>query len=400
MLKVIEINSIPYGSTCKIMLGIAKVAGEQGIHVDTASGYSYHPMKELSESHIAIGGCIGKLTHMILARFTGYNGCFSRCATRKLLRKMEREDYDIVHLHNVHGWYLNLPMMFRYLKQKKKKIVWTLHDCWTFTGQCPHYVMKGCQKWKTGCYSCSQCNSYPETLVDRSEEMYRKKKEWFTGLDAVLVTPSQWLKEQVQESFLADYPVRVINNGIDLQIFHPAESSFRKEHDLEDKIMLLGVSFGWSDRKGLDVIIELAKRLPEQYRIVLVGVDEESKKRLPERVVVIPRTQNQQELAQIYTTADLFINPTREDTYPTVNMEALACGTPVLTFCTGGSPEIVDGHCGAVVPCDDVDGMYNEILRICEQKPFEREMCLKRAKKYDQQQRFAEYVQLYTEMKI
>ena len=399
-MKVIEINSIPYGSTCKIMLGIAHVAQQQEIRVDTATGYSYHPVKELPATHIDIGGSIGKLMHMTLARFTGYNGCFSYLATRKLIRKMEQENYDVVHLHNVHGWYLNLPMMFRYLKEKEKKVVWTLHDCWTFTGQCPHYIMKGCQKWKTGCHSCSHRNAYPETYVDRSKEMYRRKKAWFNGLNAVLVTPSQWLREQLQESFLAGYPVKVINNGIDLQIFRPTESSFRKEHDLEDKIMLLGVSFGWSARKGLDVIIELAERLPAQYRIVLVGVDEESRKRLPEQVIVIPRTQNQQELAQIYTAADLFINPTREDTFPTVNMESLACGTPVLTFRTGGSPEIIDEYCGAVVPCGDIDAMQAQILQICEEKPFTQEACLERAKRYDQYARYAEYVDLYTEMNL
>ena len=211
-----------------------------------------------------------------------------------------------------------------------------------------------------------------------------------------IVTPSQWLADLVKESFLAEYPVKVIHNGIDLSVFQPTENDFREKYGLQNKKIILGVAFGWGERKGLDVFVELAKRLDcEQYQIVLVGTDDSVDKQLPTNIISIHRTQNQTELAKIYTAADLFVNPTREENYPTVNMESLACGTPVLTFRTGGSPEIIDETCGAVVACDDVNGLEKEILRIFEQVPFSEDDCLKRATRFDMQDRFKEYVSLY-----
>ena len=212
-----------------------------------------------------------------------------------------------------------------------------------------------------------------------------------------IVTPSKWLADLVGQSFLKDYPVTVINNGIDLSVFTPTESGFREKYGIpEEKHILLGVAFGWGKRKGLDVFIELSRRLdPDRYRIVLVGTDDAVDQKLPKEIISIHRTQNQTELAEIYSAADLFLNPTREDNYPTVNMESLACGTPVLTFKTGGSPEMLDETCGAVIPCDDVEAFQNEILRICEQYPFPAESCLKKAQEFYQNQKFKEYIKLY-----
>ena len=212
-----------------------------------------------------------------------------------------------------------------------------------------------------------------------------------------IVTPSQWLAGLVKESYLKDYPVRVINNGIDVDVFKPSDSNFRVQHNIPtNKFILLGISFGWGKRKGLDVFVELANRLASnKYQIVLVGTDEKVDKLLPPNIISIHTTQNQKELAEIYTAADLFVNPTREENYPTVNMEALACGTPVLTFKTGGSPEIIDETCGSVVPCDDIDALESEIRRICETNPYSTEDCLKRAESFDMNLRFKEYVKLY-----
>ena len=211
-----------------------------------------------------------------------------------------------------------------------------------------------------------------------------------------IVTPSEWLASLVKESYLKDYPVKVINNGIDLNIFKPTESDFIKKYALENKYIVLGVAFGWGRRKGLDVFIELAKRLDEEkYKIVLAGTDDNVDKLLPDNIISIHRTQNQTELAEIYTAADVFANPTREENYPTVNMEALACGTPVVTFNTGGSPEMLDETCGAAVAKDDNDAMYNEIIRICEKKPYSMEACIKKAKGFDKNEKFGEYIRLY-----
>jgi glycosyltransferase involved in cell wall biosynthesis len=228
--------------------------------------------------------------------------------------------------------------------------------------------------------------------------MWRLKKKWFTGVeDMTIVTPSQWLAGLVKESILKDYTVKVIHNGIDLSIFKSMPNNFREKYGIpENKKILLGVAFGWGIRKGLDVFLELEKRLdPHKYQIVLVGTDDKVDKQLPAGIISIHRTQNQQELAEIYTAADLFVNPTREENYPTVNMESLACGTPVLTFRTGGSPEILDENTGAVVDCDDIDALEQEIVRICDKKPHSMEACLTRAKSFDMNERFEEYIKLY-----
>ena len=211
-----------------------------------------------------------------------------------------------------------------------------------------------------------------------------------------IVTPSDWLADLVKESFLSEYPVKVINNGIDLSVFQPSPSEFRQAHGIDcDAHVLLGVSLGWGERKGLDVFIRIADKLDEKYRIVLIGTDDATDQKLPGRVISIHRTANQKELAEIYTASDLFVNPTREDTYPTVNMESIACGTPVLTFNTGGSPEIVSRESGTVVPCDDVEGIVREIERICTQKPYSEHECVKKAQTFDKWNKYSEYVDLY-----
>lgn len=401
-MKVTEINMLHFGSTGKIMFSIADAARERGNEVLSFSPRFYQRGKrgkfQPVRKHVYFGTCFENMLHVRLAQLTGLPGCYSVLGTHTLLQKLKAFKPDIIHLHNLHNWTINFPMLTRYIKKNKIKVIWTLHDCWSFTGQCPHYAMIGCEKWKNHCHGCPQCNDYPKTFVDRSDKMYDLKRDWFTGMDAVLVTPSQWLADQVAQSFLKDYPVKVINNGIDLDIFQPAESDFRKKYGCEGKKIVLGVAMGWGARKGLDVFVDLAARLPEDYQIVLVGGSEQTYKQLPPNVISIHRTQNQRELAEIYTAADVFVNPTREDTFPTVNIEALACGTPVITFDTGGSPEIIDETCGAVVPCDDVTALQAAIVHVVENKPFSQEACLARARRFDKNDKFQEYVELYREM--
>jgi glycosyltransferase involved in cell wall biosynthesis len=254
--------------------------------------------------------------------------------------------------------------------------------------------MVKCEKWKTQCSHCEQRRNH-SWFLDQSRKLFDKKKELLTGLNMTIVTPSQWLADLVKQSFLKNYQVKVINNGIDIGIFRPTESDFRKKYGIEDKKIVLGVAFDWGIRKGLDVFVELADRLSDDYQIVLVGTNDKIDTQLPHNIISIHRTQNQQELAKIYSAADVFVNPTREENYPTVNMEALACGTPVLTFKTGGSPEIIDETCGSVVDCDDVAAMENEIIRICTDKIYSEIDCLKKARGFDQNERFEEYLKLY-----
>lgn len=317
--------------------------------------------------------------------------------TAKLISKLKGIKPNIVHLHNLHNCYINLPMLFDYIKKSKINVVWTLHDCWGFTGLCSHFTILNCIKWKTGCFECPNKKGYPPAAFDKTKTMWKLKRKWFTGVENMtIVTPSKWLADLVKQSYLKDYPVKVINNGIDLDIFKPTQSNFREKHNLKDKFIVLGVAFGWGKRKGLDVFVELSKRLDSnKYQIVLVGTDNNIDAQLPSNIISIHRTQNQVELAEIYTAADVFANPTREENYPTVNMESIACGTPVLTFRTGGSPESLDENTGLVINCNDIDAMEKEIIRICETKPYSVEDCLKRAKRFDMNDKYKEYIELY-----
>lgn len=389
-MRVVQINTTcGIGSTGKICVGISELLTANNIE-------NYILCSRTNGHHLSISCSNTRYIKIqaLKSKITGNYGFNSKQATLKNVDELERLKPDIVHLHNIHGHDCNLEMLFRHFKEKKTKLIWTFHDCWAFTGYCPHFTMVKCDKWKFGCSQCTQKREF-SWFLDKSQTLFEKKKALFTGLDLTIVTPSGWLADLVKQSFLSEYPVYVINNGIDLSIFRSAVSSFRQKYGLEHKKIILGVSFGWDKRKGLDVFIDLAKSLPEACQIVLVGTDAVIDKLLPERILSIHRTQNQQELAEIYSSADAFVNPTREENYPTVNMEALACGTPVLTFETGGSPEIIDDTCGSVVECDDIESLEKEIIRICEEKPYSKEACLKKAQEFDQNERFKEYLKLY-----
>lgn len=392
-MKVVQINATcGSGSTGKICVDISKLLTERQIenyilYCGEKSGYPlgirYAETAQIKQEALR-------------SHLNGRYGFNSEAVTRKLLSHLDEIQPDIIHLHNLHGHNCDLELLFRYLKEHRTKVFWTFHDCWAFTAYCPHFTMAKCDKWEMGCFDCPQRREY-SIFFDRSKMLYKKKKELLSGVDMTIITPSQWLADMVGQSFLKDYPVKVIHNGIDLTTFKPTSSDFRRRYHIPDrKIVLLGVAFDWGKRKGLDVFVELVARLdPDRYQIVLVGTNSRIDKMLPPQIISIHRTANQGELAEIYTVADLFVNPTREEVLGLVNVEALACGTPVLTFRTGGSPEIPDEKTGAVVDCDDVDALEREIIRISEERPFTCEDCLARAKQFDAQTKYMEYVELY-----
>ena len=324
-MKVVQVNAVcGKGSTGKIAVAVSELLTQKQIdnYVLYASGDSASPLgiKYATDKQIK--------WQALRSRLFGEYGFNSRAITKRLIAELDKIQPDIVHLHNLHGHNCHLDLLLQYLKERKIKVYWTFHDCWAFTAYCPHFDMIGCEKWKTGCHHCPQRKQY-SWFFDKSKKLYERKREAMSGLDLTIVTPSQWLADLTKQSFLKDCPVKVINNGIDLDIFQPIESDFRKKYKCEDKYILLGVAFDWGARKGLDIFIELAKRLDEKYQIVLVGTNEKTDKLLPNDIISIHRTQNQKELAEIYTAADLFVNPTREENFPTVNIEALACGTPL-----------------------------------------------------------------------
>lgn len=398
-MKVLSINSVNRGSTGNIMNGIAQKCRSLGYEAITCVPKTRSNKSRKINNQIFIGSVFSRKLHGILGYRTGKHGTFSKLATKGLIKKIKKLRPDIIHLHNLHGSYVNLPLLFDFIKKSKIKTVWTLHDCWSVTGHCPHFDMIGCNKWKTDCCSCSQYSQYPAAKKDVSKWMHQKKKEWFLGANNLTITtPSNWLKGIIKESFLKDYPVEVINNGIDLSVFKPTESDFREKYNLEGKFIVLGVADSWGERKGLDVFIELSKKLDDRFKIVLVGTNDSVDRLLPENILSIHRTENQTELAKIYTSADVFVNPTREEVFGLVNAEALACGTPVLTFRTGGSPEVIDDKCGVVTQKNDLDAMFLQITKLCIERPFSSKDCMARASSFSKEDKFGEYVRLYTEL--
>lgn len=398
-MKIVEINTVDYGSTGKIMFLIAQRAKREKDEVWT---FSVAPkrIRKKQEGHKYYATYFEYAIHYVLGKFTGGNGLFSVMPTLRLIKKLKTTCPNVVHLHNLHGFCINLPILFWYLKKTNVQVVWTLHDCWAFTGHCAHYLSATCDKWKTGCRNCPIYKGYPESIFDNSKWMWKAKKKWFTGLkNMVIVTPSKWLASQVHESFLKEYPIKVLNNGIDLRVFVPTTNKEKGKYGIPcGQKVILGVAFEWGYKKGLDAFLKLANLLDESYQIVLVGTNNKIDAQLPKNILSIHRTQDQKELADIYSAADVFVNPTREETFPTVNMEALACGTPVITFNTGGSPEIIDETCGIVVPCDDIPALEKAIYHVVEDKPFTAEACRKRAEQFDMHDKFAEYVKLYHDL--
>ncbi len=340
-MKVLQINAVcGRGSTGRIVLNIHKTLLQMGHESYVA--YGRPPAIGCPEA-IRIGSKLDLYSHVLLTRVFDLHGFGSKRATIKFLKKVEQIDPDIIHLHNVHGYYINVELLFNYLKESGKPVVWTLHDCWPFTGHCAHFDYVGCEKWKTGCLECPQKGRYPASyFLDNSKKNYEMKKRLFTGLKKmVIVTPSRWLANLVKESFLKEYPVEVIPNGIDTSLFKPTPGDFRKKYGLEGKFVILGVANVWEERKGLKYFLELSELLREDEVIVLVGLNRKQIKTLPKNIVAIPRTNSPVELAQIYTSADVFLNPTLEENYPTVNLEAQACGSYVITFSSGGCRETI-----------------------------------------------------------
>jgi len=363
-MKYLFINSV-YGvrSTGKLIAKQCRELQEQG-HTCLV-GYGREKIKDSSVKTIRIGNQLDVLIHGVFSTFFDAHGFCSKRATKRFLQKIDEYAPDVIWLHNLHGYYIHLKTLFDWLKAHPKiKVFWTLHDCWAFTGHCSHFTIAKCDKWKTQCFACPQKKEYPRCLgISRSRQNYQHKKAIFNGVsDLTLITPSKWLADLTRLSFLKDYPVLVKNNKIYTTIFKPVQSDFRERHNLQNKKIILGVAVGWENTKGLPDILEMAKQLDERFVIVLVGMTPKQIKQMPPNILGIGRTKNQQELAGIYTTADVFINPTHQDNYPTVNLEARACGTSVVTYNVGGSPESAGGQ--YVVPENDIAGMIKTIKKI------------------------------------
>jgi glycosyltransferase involved in cell wall biosynthesis len=398
--RLLQINTvINSGSTGRIAEEIGLKAMANGWESHIAYGRNDRP----SKSHkIKIGGKLGIYWHVLITRLFDRHGLGSKRATKQLIEKIKKIEPDIIHLHNIHGYYLNIQVLFEFLSTTNIPTVWTLHDCWTMTGHCAHFDYIGCERWKSQCESCPQKKSYPKSFRDRSFKNHKLKKELFLSKSAnmVLVPVSEWLSDILRDSFLGEISKKVIHNGIDIDVFTPQKSKLREELRLENKFILLGVASVWEKRKGLDDFKKLSTLLDKDEIIILVGLSKKQVAELPENIIGITRTENVKQLAEFYSIADVFVNPTWEDNYPTTNLEATACGTPVVTYKTGGSPESVSPKTGFVVEKGNIEELVSAIKIIKQQgKSSYTKACRERAvQKFNKDDRFAEYMELYEEL--
>ena len=380
-------NSVSHG---KIAEEIGKLAISKGWRSVIAYGRWATP----SQSElIRIGSKFSVIEHGIESRLLDNHGLASRRATRTFIRQIEEIKPDIIHLHNIHGYYLNYQLLFKYLNETNIPVVWTLHDCWSFTGHCAHFVKAGCEKWKTGCYDCPLKNLYPKSFIDRSNRNYSLKNELFGSNNNLhIVAVSDWLAGHVRHSFFKDKDIHVIKNGVDLKVFIPSFCEDNRKH------RILGVSSVWYKSKGLIDFCELWEMLDhEKYEIVIVGLTKKQIANLPQGIIGIERTESVKELVSLYSSADVLVNPTYADTFPTVNLEALACGTPVVTYRTGGSPEAVSPETGFVVEQGDINGLVDAIKEISAKgKSYYQSKCRERAEQlFDKNKCFEAYLNLY-----
>ena len=390
MAKLLQINECLNFSTGKIAQHIGEVAIDSGW--ESWIAYSGRQKSIPSKSNvIKVGSTFASIAHYVNFRMFDKEGLCSNYQTKSLIERIKSIAPDIIHLHNIHDHWLNYELLFDYLAHINKPIVWTQHDCWAFTGGCMYYDLLGCNKWKEECDKCPDRRS----IINRANFNYRNKKRYISKLDKIVFVPvSDWLANALRESAFSKKPIVTIHNGIDIDTFRPLARNKNKT-----TFNILGVAAVWDARKGLDDFIKLRGLLSdEMFSITLVGLNKKQIKSLPTGINGIERTHNVDELVKLYSDADVFVNPTYSDNFPTTNIEALACGTPVITYNTGGSPEAIDDKTGFVVEQGNLEALTNAITSLRE-KPLDPKECRKRAETlFNKEDRFKDYINLYEQL--
>lgn len=392
-MKIVQINHFSYKAAGGIMMNIHRSLLNDGEDSYVVWGRGRNSE---NEREYYMNDSFGVKVHALYTRVTDRTGFLSKQSTKRLIYWLEKISPDIIHLHCIHGYYINLEILFDYIRKKHIKVVWTQHDCWAFTGHCAYFNAAGCEKWKTGCYDCPQIRTYPKAYVDASKRNWSDKKRLFTGVDVICVTPCEWLKGLLGQSFLSEYPCYVIYNGIDTNVFHYTESNFKIKMGLEAYRLILGVASEWTERKGLKDFVRLDAKIDHsRYKIILIGLTKEQLNTVPETIFAMERTNNVNELVEIYSAADIYFNPTYEDNFPTTNIEAIACGTKVITYKTGGAPEAIRTGCGYVVEKGDLDGSYRLMQEICGSFEEHSEHVYKEEWTFSSKRMVKEYLSLY-----
>lgn len=407
MKRLLQINPVirTNTSTGRIMQEIGELAMANGWESYVAYSGGRDGVKPCRSKLMPVGGKLDVAFHGLWTRLTDRHGLASWFATKRFISEIKELKPDVIHIHNIHGYFLNYKMLFEYLKEADIPVIWTVHDCWLYTGHCYYYSSIGCDKWMSGCGNCPQRTAFPASwFIDRSKQNLKDKSEAFNSIkDKLTIVPvSEWIRGEMSRSILKDCRYQVIHNGIDLNIFdvQPDDKAVREKYGLGDKHIILGLASIWSKEKGWDDFMEMSKMLNGDEVIVMVGVTEEQQKRLPANIIGIRRTENVRQLAELYSAAVAFVNPTWQDNYPTVNLESIACGTPVVTYRTGGSIEAVTEKTGYVVEQGDVKGLLEAVREIerkgnLEYKADCRAHALANFRKED---RYADYLKLYEDL--
>lgn len=407
MAKLLQINTCITQSTGRI----AQQIGEEAMSEGWDSYIAFPAREPITASRsklIHIGWKADQYFHALMSRIFDCCGFLSRYSTKKLIKQIETIKPDVIQLHNIHGYYLNIPILFKYLKRSGIPVVWTLHDCWAFTGHCVHYTCVNCMKWKTGCYDCPRKKTYPTSFVfDRSKQNYIAKKKAYANMPNLTIVPvSYWLGDVTSQSMLGQYSIHVIQNGIDMNVFRPrtdAIAKVRKQYGLESKYVILGVATGWSEEVGLSTFFRLRKHLPSHFAIVMVGCTQEILKQLPEGIVGISRTNNVDELAEIYSAVDILFNGSYQETFGLVTAEALSCGTPVIVYNATACSEIVTVETGYIAEPKNEEQVLKYIVEdsnLCvELRKSRSQKCRDYAlQHFDREKKYQEYIHLYKEV--
>jgi len=404
--KLLQINVCNNAlSTGKIASDIGELALENGwkSYIAYSSEGSFRPSKNQS---IKVGNKIDYYTHVIEARLFDNLGLgwSSIMATKRLIKVIDELVPTLIHLHIIHGYFLNLPVLFDYLKTLNTPIVWTIHSCWEFTGHCGFFDTIGCDKWKTGCHHCPQYKNYPTSWFrDRSKRNYSEKKLLFNSISNLTLVPvSKWLGGLLQESFLNNHIIIPIYNGVDTSVFSPSASAprFRKQHGLESKFIAIGVASTWEPRKNMKDYVRLSEMLPDNMKLVLVGLNKQEQNNLPPNILGLPRTKNTQELVDIYSAADVVLNLSLEETFGLTTVEGFACGTPSIVYNCTASPELISNDTGFVIDPGDLNGVLKCMEKIADTgKEKYGTNCRQRAlTSFDKNTNYHQYLELYNKL--
>lgn len=400
-MKIMQINiRVNMGSVSRITEQIGLKVLKQGWESYIAYGRPSNPSKS---ELIPIGSYNEVKLHYLMSHLTGRHGLFSNRATKRLVEKIKEIQPDIIHLQNIHGYYINYKVLFEYLNSTDIPVVWTLHDCWSFTGHCSHFVTVNCEKWKTGCNNCPLIKKYPRSLFfDYSKENYELKKRLFTAnVNLHIIAVSQWLANITKESFLGKKDIRVITNGIDLSVFTPGEVDKCPINVLVDKkFVILAAATAWTEDKGILYYKMLSSRLKKDELIVLVGIGRDAQKNFPANIICLDKTKSQQELVLLYRRADLVMSLSKAETFGLTIVEAMACGTPSIVYDNTAQPELIDEQCGLIVPTGDIDALLKAIEEVrIKGKGYYSDACVERANKYfNKEERYNDYIELYREL--